>query len=99
MRLIDADALKEYILRSVPNWSEGREIVLDCIANSPTIEERKKGEWIIQDNPGTGWYRVVCSECGEDVTSNIPMIGFFPDCKPLWGYCPECGSYNGGGGE
>lgn len=54
--------------------------------------ERKKGRWIIRDNPGTGWYRVTCSECGEDVTSTIPMIGFFPNAKPLWDYCPWCGA-------
>lgn len=54
--------------------------------------KQKKGKWIIRDNPGTGWYRVTCSECGEDVTSTIPMIGFFPNAKPLWDYCPYCGA-------
>lgn len=54
--------------------------------------EQKHGKWIIRDNPGTGWYRVTCSECGEDVTSTIPMIGFFPNAKPLWDYCPYCGA-------
>ena len=54
--------------------------------------EREKGEWIIRDNPGTGWYRVTCPECGEDVTSTIPLIGFFPDVKPLWDFCPDCGA-------
>lgn len=54
--------------------------------------ERKKGKWIIKDNPGTGWYRVTCSECGEDVTSVIPMIGFPPNAKALWDFCPNCGA-------
>lgn len=54
--------------------------------------EPKTGKWIIQDNPKTGWYKVECSECDEDVTSNIPMIGFFPHCKPLWDFCPHCGA-------
>lgn len=59
----------------------------------PSIDpERKKGKWIIKDNPGTGWYRVTCSECGEDVTSVIPMIGFFPNVKALWNFCPDCGA-------
>jgi hypothetical protein len=53
--------------------------------------ERKHGKWIIEDNPGTGWYRVTCSECGENVTSEIPMIGFIPNAKALWDYCPYCG--------
>ena len=60
------------------------------------VVERKNGKWIIKDNPGTGWYRVTCSACGEDVTSTAPVIGFFPDAKITWNYCPECGSYNGG---
>lgn len=54
--------------------------------------QREKGKWIIKDNPGTGWYRVTCSECGEDVTSVIPMIGFFPNAKALWDFCPDCGA-------
>ncbi len=63
------------------------------LKEQPTIEpDRKKGKWIIKDNPGTGWYRVTCSECGEDVTSVIPMIGFFPNAKALWDFCPNCGA-------
>ena len=59
----------------------------------PSAEpERKHGKWIMEDNPGTGWYRVTCSECGENVTSEIPMIGFIPNAKALWDYCPYCGA-------
>lgn len=54
--------------------------------------ERKNGKWIIKDNPGTGWYRVTCSECGEDVTSTAPCIGFYPNAKVTWDYCPNCGA-------
>lgn len=50
------------------------------------------GRWIIKDNPGTGWYRVTCSECGEDVTSVAPVIGFFPKAKVTWDFCPNCGA-------
>lgn len=59
----------------------------------PSAERR--GRWIVRDNPGTGWYEVTCSECGEDVTSTVPLVGFFPDVKVLWDYCPNCGSFNG----
>lgn len=52
----------------------------------------RHGHWIIKDNPGTGWYRVTCSECGEDVTSVAPVIGFFPKAKVIWDFCPECGT-------
>ena len=58
----------------------------------PAQPERKKGKWIIKDNPGTGWYRVTCSECGEDVTSTAPCIGFYPNAKVTWDYCPNCGA-------
>ena len=54
--------------------------------------QRKTGRWIIKDNPGTGWYRVTCSECGEDVTSTAPCIGFYPNAKVTWDYCPNCGA-------
>lgn len=52
----------------------------------------RHGRWIIRDNPGTGWYRITCSECGEDVTSTAPCIGFFPNAKVIWNYCPDCGA-------
>ena len=56
------------------------------------VQPVKHGRWIIRDNPGTGWYRVTCSECGEDVTSTAPCIGFFPNAKVTWNYCPDCGA-------
>lgn len=87
MRLIDTDSLKEYILRSLPNWSETREIVLDCIANSPTIEERKKGEWLRYGEDGnpnsvdtTIWQCDQCLETYYGRTTRIPN------------YCPSCGA-------
>lgn len=52
---------------------------------------QRTGRWIIKDNPKIRWYRVTCSECGEDVTSVIPLIGFFPNVKALWDFCPNCG--------
>ena len=56
------------------------------------VQPVRHGHWIIKDNPGTGWYRVTCSECGEDVTSTVPVIGFFPNAKAIWNYCPNCGA-------
>lgn len=88
MRLIDADALKEYILRSVPNWSEDREIVLDCLANSPTIEERKKGKWEWSTLPITGALEQKCSICGTP---------FYMAFRLGMNYCPNCGAYMRGG--
>lgn len=56
------------------------------------VQTVRHGHWIIKDNPGTGWYRVTCSACGEDVTSVAPVIGFFPKATVIWDFCPECGA-------
>ena len=90
MRLIDADALKLDIMcvyGSNPKY-------LNWLNHAPTVDAVpvRHGKWIIRDNPGTGWYRVTCSECGEDVTSTAPCIGFFPNAKVTWDYCPSCGA-------
>ena len=61
-------------------------------APSADVQPVRHGHWIIKDNPGTGWYRVTCSECGEDVTSVAPVIGFFPNARVTWDFCPNCGA-------
>ena len=88
-------AVKEVAGMSLP-WNDRHYEALQMAIKALEEPERKKGEWIIKDNPGTGWYRVTCSECGEDVTSTAPCIGFYPNAKVTWDYCPNCGSYNGG---
>lgn len=70
-------------------WVDRAEVVRR-LSKLPSAQ--KKGKWIIKDNPETGWYCVTCSVCGEDVTSDISMIGFFPNVKPLWDFCPYCGA-------
>lgn len=99
MRPIDADALTDDILKSAVMIDDtgiqtGYEIAIELIKRQPTIDAEpvRHGKWIIRDNPDTGWYRVTCSECGEDVTANAPCIGFFPNAKVIWNYCPECGA-------
>lgn len=54
--------------------------------------ERKIGKWNIWAEDRTEWYHVTCSECVEDVTATIPLIGMFPNYKALWDYCPYCGA-------
>lgn len=105
MRLIDADALDAEMYRKSFEVDDGRnvwnsglwiryKIFEEAIREAPTVDAVpvRHGKWIIQDNPGTGWYRVTCSECGEDVTSTAPCIGFFPNAKVVWDYCPYCGA-------
>ena len=107
MRLVDADALKEDC-RMANDCKDCKTYVRDCeydriytkmdfcgwIDDAPTVDAEPvvHGRWIIKDNPGTGWYRVTCSECGEDVTSVAPVIGFFPKAKVTWDFCPNCGA-------
>ena len=100
MRLIDADAVLKELKKSCEYHAENsrelsllqRDIII--VQEQPTVDAvpARHGKWIIRDNPGTGWYRITCSECGEDVTSTAPCIGFFPNAKVVWDYCPYCGA-------
>lgn len=86
MRLIDADALQGEYMR----YHDGKRIVLVDVA--PTIEERKKGKWI-PDNNSVYEMRFICSECKESQV--VPTIGF-TKYSPIWDFCPLCGSDNRG---
>lgn len=88
MRLIDADEL------IVIEYGGIKFVPKDFIDEAPTVDAVpvRHGKWIVEDNPGTGWYMVTCSECGENVTSTAPCIGFPPDAKVTWDYCPYCGA-------
>lgn len=105
MRLVNADALlcklekysdptarekNEYLF----GMQQRLETCIELVDDAPTVDAVPvvHGRWIIKDNPGTGWYRVTCSECGEDVTSVAPVIGFFPKAKATWDFCPNCGA-------
>ena len=58
---------------------------LDGFTNAPTIEERKKGEWIPQNHNKTNgmastavYYYPKCSACGH--------------CANYTNFCPNCGA-------
>lgn len=89
--LIDRGKLIDHIMETYSDWCvKPVRPIFDFISGMPSAE--RHGKWIIRDNPGTGWYRVTCSQCGEDVTSVVPVIGFFPKAKVTWDFCPECGA-------
>lgn len=95
-KLIDKDDLMDWS-ETVPLTDDGGIDINDFekkLKSMPTIDAVpvKRGKWIIRDNPGTGWYRITCSECGEDVTATAPCIGFFPNARVIWDYCPNCGA-------
>ena len=80
-------------LRPIMRKSDYFYEMLKAIQDIPSAQsERKKGKWIIKGNPKTGWYSITCPECGEDVTSTAPCIGFYPNVKVTWDYCPNCGT-------
>ena len=92
MRLIDVDKIKlpQGFFEKVDNVPK----FYEWLSTLPTVDAEpvRHGRWIIKDNPDTEWYQITCSECGEDVTSTAPCIGFFPNAKVLWDYCPYCGA-------
>lgn len=61
---------------------------LDGFKNAPTIEERKTGKWL-PDNNSVYEMRFICSECRESQV--VPTIGF-TKYKPIWDFCPNCGA-------
>ena len=94
MRLIDADPLERmgYVLTRTYQQDANTMVYETKKLSDVSSVQPKTGEWIIKDNPETGWYRITCSECGEDVTSTAPCIGFYPNAKVTWDYCPNCGA-------
>ena len=96
MRLIDADALPISVA-----WMEQGSKQEHCafvferdIKDAPTVDAARvvHGHWIMEYDPRTSWYRVTCSACKEDVTSEAYVIGFFPNAKIIWDFCPYCGA-------
>ena len=80
MRLIDADALMEKISNPYQQAEVAR-----WIKDAPTIEERKTGKWIEQDDGWDGVY-YECSVCKEPFT----LIDGTPQDN-LYNFCPNCG--------
>lgn len=72
----------------VQNMSDiDRQAILDLPSVRP---KRKTGEWL-PDNNNNYDERYICSECKGNYKVDTCMG------KPSWKYCPDCGSYNGGG--
>ena len=89
MRLIDADRFLSQIEDQYMEHDITREKYIDLedrIAQQPTVEERKKGEWIEQtDYVGDTYYD--CSSCGESWTT----IDGTPWENGM-NFCPHCGA-------
>lgn len=64
------------------------EVQTELMMLPPAQPERKKGEWL-PDNNNAYEMRFVCSCCKESEV--VPTIGF-TKYKPLWDFCPNCGA-------
>lgn len=68
MRLIDADALEEWIWRE---RLDTRERIANLVEQMPTIDPVKHGKWINEET---------CSVCGESVLYDTDLCNYCPNC-------------------
>lgn len=87
MRLIDADSLIDLVTDSTILGGGFKTAFCALVNGEPTVKVQKTGKWFIEPRKGA----ITCSTCKEEI-SYYPSIGI----KPIWDYCPYCGSYNGG---
>ena len=80
MRLIDADAFKDILIDNALRGN-GKLELISIIDNAPTVEERQKGEWIVnvhgslteppyfcsKCNGANNWKAPFCEYCGADM--------------------------------
>lgn len=98
MKLIDADALKDWLTKQTGFRANCEDCIdndcVDCIVkeaieNAPSIDVTKHGKWIAKkDGRNINYY---CSVCHKQILSNEDIwcgenIWFFSN------YCPHCGA-------
>lgn len=79
MRLIDADALKEWAveIECGGRWGISIDELMDAIEDAPAIDPVKHGNWVSKN----GW--VSCSVCGLEPPN---------ESNETSEYCPNCGA-------
>lgn len=87
MRLIDADALKEFF--GVGN-RYGTQLVIYAIDSAPTIDPVKHGYWIKKIEDGD-IVEGQCSKCQCDMPMYMEGAGFEWNYQET-DYCPNCGA-------
>lgn len=96
MRTIDADALKIDYGFTWDDITPTHEEMYALIDRQPTIElEQRKGKWVKMTGMMPPEYHghYECSECGWHLSHHDKTK------ENELGFCPSCGSYNGGGDE
>lgn len=86
MRLIDADALIEQLMKEPKVGRLSFEAVLNAVKNMEPIEERKTGKWV-KPLLVTNIDRVRCSECST-------MYDWYTQAQ-YFKFCPNCGAKMG----
>lgn len=72
-------------------FTDSMSLAISMAKALPSAEpEQKTGKWL-PDNNNYYEERFVCSECKGNFKVATCMG------KPMWKFCPNCGSYNGGG--
>lgn len=100
-RLKDVDALNDMINRSYPmtdriDVHNGYAICQEMIKQLPTIEERKRGRWVLDNNPHDGDCR--CSVCGIAIDQmhekHHGLLNALTGGKwwTFYKFCPNCGA-------
>ena len=88
MRLIDADALIEFIVEEAQDLRTlSTKTVGLAISKTPTIDAVpvRHGKWIYGND--FHWYTASCNKCGYQRRTDIKADGW-----NQWRYCPNCGS-------
>lgn len=86
MRLIDADLLIQKLNeREIPYNAD----VNEAIRKAPTVEERKKGKWIIKERGDFIFYSIyfVCPFCRNTLDPDGLNAG-----RGDANFCPNCGA-------
>lgn len=95
-RLIYADALKDSIEVHFADGIHVYDTFAELIDEQPTIEERKKGKWILDEDPHDGDCR--CSACLIAIDQmherNHSLLNTLTGGKwwTFYKYCPNCGA-------
>ena len=89
MRLIDADALKEWVEEyHTSNWGIPQDELIYAIGSAQTIDPVKHGKWIPVNERAAK-----CSLCGEwEYTNGRDKTGTAIIHRAIKHYCPNCGA-------
>lgn len=110
MRLIDADKLENHFEKVIEYYEKKQKTsvfsdkckllegafrdALARIKSQPTLEERPKGKWILDNskNYSWGWDDYKCSNCGEAIGVKCIDNGFSLESHCKDKFCRHCGA-------